>query len=327
MIRIIILLTCITILSGCSTWRGIPSHGGGKRFDEEQRVVAGAIRKAIADMNVNELRGLKVQVNIEAMAQNGGGQLLLPGIDSISTGYNNFETNDKSNSLQIQEGWNAGVTISTDAELRPTVFTTEGDLKYFEAALNMKLLHSGVNFTAKNPDCILYVLVDVLGTNRSREDSLIYWKDSLRATCELTYYAVEPQTNYFYFPARQSSAESTYFEKSAFMFNTYQTGRNLEAVKPTVLPVDGNFPQAPLRHSHTQSLHTAEPNNTAQSQFTKMRKQLEQKLIEANSYLQSGDLEAAEKTINDIRSVDPEYPGLDSVSSNLEAAKSQMPNN
>ena len=164
MIRIIILLTCITILSGCSTWRGIPSHGGGKRFDEEQRVVACAIRKAIADMNVNELRGLKVQVNIEAMAQNGGGQLLLPGIDSISTGYNNFETNDKSNSLQIQEGWNAGVTISTDAELRPTVFTTEGDLKYFEAALNMKLLHSGVNFTAKNPDCILYVLVDVLGT-------------------------------------------------------------------------------------------------------------------------------------------------------------------
>ena len=27
---------------GCGTFRGLPSHGGGKRFDEEQRVVAGA---------------------------------------------------------------------------------------------------------------------------------------------------------------------------------------------------------------------------------------------------------------------------------------------
>ena len=42
--------------SGC-VFRDIPSHGGGKRFDEEQRMVAKAIRQAVADMDLSELHG------------------------------------------------------------------------------------------------------------------------------------------------------------------------------------------------------------------------------------------------------------------------------
>jgi len=327
MTRISILLACIMVFSGCSTWRGIPSHGGGKRFDEEQRIVAGAMRQAIADMNVSELRGLKIMVAIDAMAQNGGGQLSLPGIDNVSASYSDLETDGKNSTLYDRKGWSAGTTISTDADLKPTVFATDGDLKYFEAALSMKLRHSGVNFASKNPDCVLYVLVDVLGTNRSRNDSLIFWRDNLRATCELTYYAVEPKTNGLFFTARRASAESTYFEKSMLMFNTYKTGRILEPITPTSMPIDGNYIQPPINLiSSAQAGPVIEPNDPQQSQFAKMRKRLEQKLSEANSYLQSGNLTAAEKNINDIRSIDPEYPGLDSVYSRLEAAKNQDPN-
>jgi hypothetical protein len=56
-----------------------------------------------------------------------------------------------------------------------------------------------------------------------------------------------------------------------------------------------------------------------------MRKRLEQKLNEANSYLQSGNLTAAEKTINDIRSIDL-IIRIERVYSRLEAAKTQDPN-
>jgi hypothetical protein len=328
MARISSLLVLVVIfISGCGTWRGIPSHGGGKRFDEEQRVVASAIRQAIADMNVSELRGMKIQVRIDAMAQNGGGQLTLPGLSSISAGYNETSTDGRSNNIYSRDGWDASASVRTDVDLRPTVFASDGDLKYFEAALNMKLLHSGVSIAVKNPDSILYVLVDVLGTNRSRNDSLIAWKDNLRATCELTYYALEPQKNALFFAARRSSAESTYYEKSLLLLNNYQTGRDLEAITPTYMPIDGKDANTPV-----SIVSTPEPgpdidsNEPEQSSFEKMRKRLEQKLQEANSYIQSGNLTAAEKNINDIRSVDPEFPGVDTAYSRLEAAKIQDAN-
>ncbi|MEN6387101.1 MAG: hypothetical protein ABFD79_18125 [Phycisphaerales bacterium] len=327
MARFAYLMVLFIFISGCGTWRGIPSHGGGKRFDEEQRVVAAAIRQAVADMNVSELRGMKINVRLDAMAQNGGGQLTLPGLSSLSAGYTNLKSDGKTNSIYDREGWDAGASFSTDVDLRPTVFASDGDLKYLEAALNMKLLHCGVSFAAKNPDAVLNVLVDVLGTNRSRNDSLIAWKDNLRATCEITYYAIEPKNNALFFEARRASAESTYFEKSLLLFNNYENGRSLDAITPTYMPVDGNYAHAPLNIVSTaEPGPVAEPNEPQQSAFAKMRKRLEQKLQEANSYLQSGNLTAAEKTINDIRSIDPEYPGLDAVYSRLEAAKNQDPN-
>ncbi len=330
--KLAMVLVSVVFFTGCSTWRGIPSHGGGKRFDEEQRVVAASIRQAIADMNISELSGMKITVNIDAMAQNGGGQLSLPGLDRISGSISNTQTDGRTNNIYNRDGWDASASVSTQTEFRPTVFATDGDLKYFEAALNMKLLHSGVTIAAKNPDAILYVLVDVLGTNRSRNDSFICWKDNLRATCELTYYAIEPKSSGMFFPARRSSAESTYFENSLLLFNNYSNGRSLNAIKPTYMPVDGNYVKAPLKIVSTaEPGPVVEPNKPeitkdTPSQFAKMRKRLEQKLNEANSYLQSGNLTAAEKTINDIRSIDPDYPGLSAVYSRLEAAKTQDPN-
>src|SRR5213075_3294675 len=49
-------------LVGCGDFRGIPTHGGGKRFDEEQRIVAGAIRQTLADLELRELAGKKVHI-------------------------------------------------------------------------------------------------------------------------------------------------------------------------------------------------------------------------------------------------------------------------
>src|SRR3954449_3683232 len=81
----VVVFTC-ALLPGCGDFRGIPSHGGGKRFDEEQRVVAGAIRQTLADMEFKELAGKKVQINVEAIATDGGGNVVFPGINGISAG-------------------------------------------------------------------------------------------------------------------------------------------------------------------------------------------------------------------------------------------------
>src|SRR3954454_24167944 len=76
------------LLCGCGEFRGIPSHGGGKRFDEEQRVVAGTIRQTLADIDLAELAGKRVQVVMESIATDGGGNVSFPGVNSIGAGVN-----------------------------------------------------------------------------------------------------------------------------------------------------------------------------------------------------------------------------------------------
>src|SRR5256885_13940098 len=80
------LCLCLSMLAGCGAWRGIPTHGGGKRFDEEQRIVAGAIRRTLADMELTELEGKKGSISVECISQDGGGVISFPGISGVNAG-------------------------------------------------------------------------------------------------------------------------------------------------------------------------------------------------------------------------------------------------
>src|SRR3954468_9103143 len=91
----IVVLACALAAGGCGDFRGIPSHGGGKRFDEEQRVVAGSIRRTLADMDLKELQAKRVQISIECISQDGGGNVVFPGLSSINGGLStNWGTNN-----------------------------------------------------------------------------------------------------------------------------------------------------------------------------------------------------------------------------------------
>ena len=71
-------LTCITLalsLTACGTMTGIPSHGGGKRFATEQRLVSASIRSSLKDIDLTPLRGKKVAVVFDIIADEGGGTL------------------------------------------------------------------------------------------------------------------------------------------------------------------------------------------------------------------------------------------------------------
>jgi hypothetical protein len=65
----------VASLSACGTLTGIPSHGGGKRFAIEQRLVSASIRSTLMDIDVSALRGQRVAVIYDLVSDEGGGQI------------------------------------------------------------------------------------------------------------------------------------------------------------------------------------------------------------------------------------------------------------
>lgn len=249
------LIVC-ALLAGCGEFRGIPSHGGGKRFDEEQRVVAGTIRQTLADFDLTELAGKRVQVVMESIATDGGGNVQFPGVNSIGAGINgnvgsgdwvqvvpnigggSWLKNDNSNN---NIGGNAGINISPQTTYSATAMGTAADITYFKAALEMKARHVGVTLVAPgaaDADAVLYVLIDILGTNRSRSDRLVVSNERLSASCECTYYAVDAKTGRLLFEARRASSEAVYNEQRMLGDKNARVSRHLYRTEPTRLPID-----------------------------------------------------------------------------------------
>lgn len=256
-VRLSIPLFALLTLTGCGVFRGIPSHGGGKRFDEEQRVVAGAIRQTVADMDLVELRGKKVAISLECISQDGGGNVVFPGISSINgnvggnVGSNDFvqivpsgDGTAKLKNNSDNNGMSGGIGVNYNAMtlLSSHAYSTMPDLQYLRAALEMKVRHAGLQLVNADPEFVLYVLVDVLGTNRSRTDNFFSNSDKLLASCEATYYAQDLKTGTLVFGARRASSCSMYRETRALGIKGAVVDRQTERVAPTPLPVDETAP-------------------------------------------------------------------------------------
>lgn len=64
------------LLASCGTLTGIPAHGGGKRFSEEQRLVASSIKLSIQEIDVSMLRGKNVAIIFSLIADEGAGSIV-----------------------------------------------------------------------------------------------------------------------------------------------------------------------------------------------------------------------------------------------------------
>jgi hypothetical protein len=243
----------VLLTGGCGLFRGIPTHGGGKRFDEEQRVVASAIRRTLADMDLSELESRKIQVVIECVAQDGGGTAIFPGLSGVNAGASanigegNFVqivpvvpqgSRTQSDNKNSGAGANVGMHYNTNMTYSPAAMGSAADLTYLKAALEMKARHAGLNLVAAEPEVVLYVLVDVLGTNRSHFTNLANTTETLVASCECTYYAMDAKTSQLVFRARRASSSSTYTEHRAWFVEGARVERSIERTTPTSLPVD-----------------------------------------------------------------------------------------
>ena len=70
------LLSSLLLLSGCGTLTGLPGHGGGKRFAVEQELVAAATRGAIKQIDLDKIKGRKVNLFVNAIGDTGTGNLV-----------------------------------------------------------------------------------------------------------------------------------------------------------------------------------------------------------------------------------------------------------
>ena len=140
-------------LAGCGTLTGIPGHGGGKRFAEEQRLVSASIRGSLEAIDVSALQGRRVALIFSIIADEGGGNIvggraslgaLLTGgtmVSPVTTRNNDLEiyqlaglTNSQANTISAGTGTNvtqveiagSNQTVTAQVTDGPTVTTSDG---------------------------------------------------------------------------------------------------------------------------------------------------------------------------------------------------------
>ncbi|MFC1467493.1 hypothetical protein ACFLQY_02210 [Verrucomicrobiota bacterium] len=204
------------LLTGCSTYRAIPSHGGGKRFDEEQRVVAASIRRAVAQLDLSTLKGKKVKFMVQELEHSGGGELTPAGLSDVNF-VHLYDYKYLGKALDVNEG-RSNSQYKPDTDLTWTGHTkfknqkanTDKDVKYLKSILTMWAECNGIEVVKRKPEVIVTILVDVFGTNCSTLDGVLYVKDTLRATTEFTYYLEDAKTSEVLTDAKQVAGVATY---------------------------------------------------------------------------------------------------------------------
>ena len=324
------LLTLILLFSAaCSSFRGVPSHGGGKRFDEEQRIVSASMREALREMDLIQLRGKRVRVDITHMTTFGSGNATWGGLQDIGFSthrlrrdqdYIRYDADQWNYNLDTLEGRDAW-----SLRYRPYMgyytsnVNTDPDMVYFAALLNMKLRHLGADLVHDNPDVTLHILVDAMGTNRSRIDYLLAGRDIYRATCEITYYAEMAQTGELLIEEAFSAGEATYDELSVLFFgvNRVRRGSSLLDEPPFLLPLnavnreEGRLDEIEKRISRVVEEGKAPPPDLKEEYMDLLS-------ARARLMLESGhpiDVKGAENVLNRMRAIDPSSPALRQIES------------
>jgi len=348
-IAALLLFVCVGV-TGCAAFRGIPSHGGGKRFDEEQRIVAGAIREAVAGMALTEIEGKRTRIQLVSVPTSGAGNITFGGLQDINANvslsdseYNLVRrliplldptfrevfrwvtddelyepqslTKEEYNAQSVHEkrrdkrtSWGAGLRYRLDHSYYTQRTPTDGDINYLQAVLEMKARHCGVTIDGGQPVCMLYVLVDVLGTNRRRRDYLVWKKDDLAATCEMTYYARDFKTGELLFAARRAAGMARYEEDRIWPLGTQVENREYAAAVPSPFPTTctpsdlqpvGLGPDS----GDTTATSRPAPNGTTPEY-------LDQLIDRARSQFRAGNSQDAYDALRRVIAADPNHPGL-----------------
>ena len=127
--NILFLLPAFFTLASCATLTGIPGHGGGKRFSEEQRLVSSSIRLAVRHINVASLRGKNAAIVFGLIADEGGGNIVggRASITAILTqGQVTVPTSSSRSSVEIFQVANGSSNTATSSTIGTTNSTTNG---------------------------------------------------------------------------------------------------------------------------------------------------------------------------------------------------------
>ncbi len=325
----LIIIAIIIFFTGCSSFRGLPSHGGGKRFDEEQRVVAGAIRRATGRMNLSELKGLKVKVNLISIPTSGSGNINWGGLQSISLGADYSDTlaeylksnykypvapttgiakDYETQTQTTRSGARLGINYKPHSGFSSQRMMTDGDVQYLHSAFMMNAHHNGITLVSKGQDVNLFILVDVLGTNRSRNDYLLWLEEELSASCEISYYAIL-KTGKLLFRCRRTSAVAHYAETKIFGIGSEYITRSIQNISL------GQFEETPDNSNGRAGGFFDEYENVSSSvfkqKFTDEEEEYLQVLSDRAKYeLKRGNINDAKLDLDRIEVINSGYKDL-----------------
>ncbi len=198
--------------------------------------MAASVRQAVIGMDLSGISAHRIQVVVSGIAHNGGGRDRFPGVTSGSIGMGmQFDNSSAEGDRAVGatgtpwvDDWrnssdhtgmspNASVSARFEHEYDSFQSWTDADLQYLEQVIRMRLIHLGIVPTDANPEMRLRVLVDVLGTNRSRDEWILASKDVLEASCELTWYVTAEDDAKLVQAAKRSGASASYSESGMIL--------------------------------------------------------------------------------------------------------------
>jgi len=323
---LILMLAALTAgLTGCASYRGMPTHGGGKRFDEEQRVVAAAIRHTVRQMDLEALQGKRVALEFANLETSGTGQARYPGLDRIgfNGGYLDIDSitrrgevpgttsNQVFTSDDGSSRWDVGanVNFSFNPSLRSNNNITREDINYLMKVVEMRLRHDGLQIVGRaQAEAILIVLVDVFGTNHSRVDYGLAYRDELGASCELTYYAISSKNQVLLSPSQTQGAMGVYEETRARLTPLSSKARGVRILGSSL------GAQMPVTRVGGDAAAVA---GTGEGREPSAKSQMDALYQRAQIQLDANDREAAAESIRAIRAIDPDYSLLPELEQRL----------
>ena len=313
------------VIAGCASYRGMPTHGGGKRFDEEQRVVTASIRHASQQMNFSRLGKRKVAIEVTSLETSGTGQAFYPGLGTVNAYYDWYKEAQEFNydTRNLAPGAGSGYVKDNDSvrdnirttpnfEFNPSLRSnnniTRQDVDYLTRVLEMRLRHDGFQIVPlSQAEVYLVVLVDALGTNLSRKDFLVAFDDDLKATCEMTYYAINPPDQKVIFAAQAVASESRYMERNVRFTPIQYHKRNIGTFNERIAPLPT-----------TAGAFKGGRDGNAGVHVDPVKQKADELAQEASLALDANDRAAAQKLINSIRKIDPNHPDLPDLQQRLQ---------
>jgi len=216
--NILVLLFTSLLSVACYSFTGIPAHGGGKRFYEEQKLLASSVQNACEQLNTKALKNKKVHLSIVSLETSGGGQVTYPNNGNIELEYGfNTRLQNSENFSDSNRSTDLVVEPSGDIELNPTpqyrsfFNRTNEDVNYLVKAIEMKMEIDGIQLQSReSADVVLNILVNALGTKSSTLSTPVKVNESLEASCDLTYYATDLQTSTVIVGKKRASSIARY---------------------------------------------------------------------------------------------------------------------
>ena len=307
------------LISACASFRGMPTHGGGKRFDEEQRVVSASIRHAANQMDFSKIKSRRVAIEVTSLETSGTGQAFYPGLGSVNTYYDYYDELQKfdfshrkmaltpeagSGFVKDNDSTRDNIRVTPNFEFNPSLRAnnniTSQDVDYLSKVLEMRLRHDGFQIVPlPQAEAYIVVLVDALGTNLGRKDFLLAFDDDLKASCEMTYYVINPNDQKVICAARAVSSASEYMERNIRFSPIQYHKRKVETFNDHITPL----PTSANSFEGTRAKQTGVYQNPS-------RTQADQLIQEAEVALDSNDRKNAQKAITALRKLQPDHQNL-----------------